>query len=699
MGVALPPGTVLSQRFEVVETLGSGGFGIAYRCRDHKRGDTAVVKELAPTGSTRDKLRLNLPSASALVLKAKFQEEARRVAKLHTSSVPDVRAYFEENGTAYFAVDDAPETRPLSDWIGRIEIEDFRLVWGALLDALEDVHQIGLIHRDLKPSNILVFPDFRVWLIDFGAAREWHLSHSQTQTTTHTPGYAPPEQLGGRSSLTPAADVYALCATAYHVLTGRLLPSAPARASGDEVPPLEDLRPDIDRSLALAIEAGLSLRVSERPQSMAALRDLELSQAVDPSVLGWQEIDRKLLASKQFRRDPWACPACQTPLSKPRPGREGTCPVCREGRVSTRKLTPNLCPSCNESVLQRRDNRDPAVICPSCKVGILRETGGLFRSKKELSCGECGFHEERHAGGVGELTWIEAQAQSGRADFVWICTSCKAVADEFDDGRVSFVNGKLANQALFPEEWTNVAHGLPPDSGNAVCTHCLADFYRDEQSITLLREKLDPWGVSENLIGRRIGWTHLPWLSTGKQSAHAGLLCPECHSEWDETATGMFALVVSRAGILRRWQDHEATMEEWGRLAEGLPLPAEWARWEEALADALYLAYLESEIGFRDDPDLAWRGDASSNALGGSGRIEIRGTNLSYGGLLRKTQINLLESDSVVGERHHLTVETAKSEVDFEIEPMTLAIRVKSATVELSLTATDLARRLRAAMA
>lgn len=698
MVAQLPSGTILAHRFEVLDWLGSGGFGIAYRCVDHKRSDTAVLKELAPTGSSRDALRMVLPPASSQVLKSKFQEEARRLSKLQLSCVPEVRAYFEENGTAYFAVDDAPDARPMSDRIGNIEMSDFRQLWASLLDALEDIHQVGLIHRDLKPSNILVFPDFRVWLIDFGAAREWHLSHSQSVTTTHTPGYSPPEQLGGRSSLTPSADVYALCATAYHVLTGTLLPSAPARAAGEDYLPIEVRVPHVDRSLSLAIQAGLALRVSERPHSIAALRDLELSRAIDPSLMDWNELDQKLWASRQYRHDPWACPGCQSPLIKPKPGREGACPVCREGKVVNRKVTPNLCPVCRESVLHRKDNRGVAVICPACTVGILRETGGLFRAKRSLHCTECGFSAEKHEHGLGDESWEVIRARSGRAEVVWTCASCHSVADELPDGRLRFVNSELVGEVHFPEEWTNLSHGLAPDSGNAVCQHCHADFYRDDHSLTLLREKLDPWGVSENLIGRRIAWSHLPWLASGKQSPQMGLLCTSCHSEWDESGEGVFALVTSRLSTLRRWQDHEASMEEWGRIAEGLPLPVEWPQWETALEDSLYQAYLEGEIGFRDDADLAWRGDAMSEALHGSGRLEIRGTHLTFGGLLRRTQIDLMESESVTGERITLLVEAGGETIDFVIEPMTLSVRLKSMTVEMHLKATDLARRLRAAM-
>src|ERR1019366_7111585 len=122
-------------------------------------------------------------------------------------------------------------------------------------------------HRDIKPSNILVGADGAVYVIDFGAAREWHADSTVTHTVQHTPGYAPPEQLSERARRGPATDLYAVCATLFVMLAGVAPPSASDRAAGIPLPSLLSIRPELDPIIVRAIEAGLMLAYAGRPQT------------------------------------------------------------------------------------------------------------------------------------------------------------------------------------------------------------------------------------------------------------------------------------------------------------------------------------------------------------------------------------------------------------------------------------------------
>ena len=199
-----------------------------------------------------------------------------------------------------------------------------------LLDILEGIHAKRILHRDIKPSNILVSPKGEVFLIDFGAAREWHADSAALQTVLFTPGYAPLEQMSDRGRRGPVTDIYALCATAYHMFAGYPPRPSAERADGTEIVPLSRLRPDLDQPLLQAIMAGLRLRFNERPQTVAELRALLIVPDPDePSLSTVEALDATALRLSRFSFKRNECPVCSGILERPRPLRTGICPVCR----------------------------------------------------------------------------------------------------------------------------------------------------------------------------------------------------------------------------------------------------------------------------------------------------------------------------------------------------------------------------------
>jgi serine/threonine protein kinase len=120
---------------------------------------------------------------------------------------------------------------------------------------------------------LISLSDCRAVLLDFGAAKKLAANTSQAFSVIVTPGYAPLEQYATRARRGAFTDVYALCATLYHALSGQTPPSASDRAIQDDLIPLRELRPEVPLVTARAIEAGLRTEIARRPQSIAELRD------------------------------------------------------------------------------------------------------------------------------------------------------------------------------------------------------------------------------------------------------------------------------------------------------------------------------------------------------------------------------------------------------------------------------------------
>ena len=222
------------ERFEIVETLGRGGFGIVYLATDKVRDDKVVIKELAPSGVRREEDGLLDLGANGPRLRQSVLDEARMISKVNLRGTLHVRATFSELGTAYYVSEHVPDARTLDLILreeGPLPIDGALDIFFQVLETLEGVHRKGILHRDIKPSNILVNGKGEAVLIDFGSAREWHGDADSTHTVQFTPGYAPPEQMSQRARRGPATDLYALCATLYDSVTGE--PPASATESAE----------------------------------------------------------------------------------------------------------------------------------------------------------------------------------------------------------------------------------------------------------------------------------------------------------------------------------------------------------------------------------------------------------------------------------------------------------------------------------
>ncbi len=291
---ALPAGTRFGE-LELLRVLGVGGFGIVYLAQDHALERQVALKEYMPgslAGRAKGGYAVSIRSGAhsetyALGLRS-FVNEARLLARFNHPSLVKVYRFWEQNGTAYMVMPYL-EGRTLRDVRRSMNVPPtepwIRSVIDPLLDALELLHGEDVFHRDIAPDNILLPPGEVPVLLDFGAARRAIGDRTQTFTAILKPSYAPIEQYAEALQLRqgPWTDLYALGAVVYYLLRGTPPPPATARAVQDDVRLLtQEENPDISPAFLDAIEWAMAVRPVERPQSIAALREVIEGRAKVP---------------------------------------------------------------------------------------------------------------------------------------------------------------------------------------------------------------------------------------------------------------------------------------------------------------------------------------------------------------------------------------------------------------------------------
>jgi serine/threonine protein kinase len=262
--VRLEPGTVLTERYEILEVIGRGGMGTVYRARDVRLDTVVAVKEMKePLGTEEEQA----------IATRHFEREAKLLAQLAHPNLPRVTDYFIEDGR-YYLIMEFIEGETLDSILRRtlatpLPLRDV-LSWGVqLADVLSYLHtqEPPIIFRDLKPANIMRAEENTIKLIDFGIARRFQAGATKDTILYGSSGYAPPEQYG-RGQTDPRSDIYALGATLHHLLTGRDPASTPFK-----FPPIRQLVPSLPPALELFIARCVELEPERRWQSAAEARD------------------------------------------------------------------------------------------------------------------------------------------------------------------------------------------------------------------------------------------------------------------------------------------------------------------------------------------------------------------------------------------------------------------------------------------
>ena len=275
----LRKGTRLIGRYTIEGVLGQGGFGITYLGIDELHEKKVAIKEFFPQGIVTRNIEYQDTVTVTFVGekdnyekgKERFLKEARTMAKFSKDEgIVKALDFFEINNTAYIVMEYL-EGITLKQYLRenqRIAPEDLIELLVPLIESLDEIHSQGMIHRDISPDNIMVLPDGRIKLMDFGAARDYTEFGEKSLSIVLKPGYAPPEQYQTHGIQGPWTDIYALCATMYKCITGENPPDAIERVMDDSLKKISEFGIVIPTQEEAAIIKGMSVSAQDRYQNI-----------------------------------------------------------------------------------------------------------------------------------------------------------------------------------------------------------------------------------------------------------------------------------------------------------------------------------------------------------------------------------------------------------------------------------------------
>ncbi|WP_426211429.1 protein kinase domain-containing protein [Massilia sp. TWP1-3-3] len=281
----LPIGTRLAD-FEITGVLGEGGFGIVYIAFDHSLQRTVAIKEympgvLATRGDDHSiRVRAERHQETFIVGQKSFINEARFLAQFDHPSLVKVYRFWEQNQTAYTAMQyyDGRTIKDIVNGSPELVNEAWCLkILKQILEALEMLYTMRILHRDVSPDNIIVQENGDAVLLDFGSARQIIGDRTRGLTVILKPGYAPVEQYAGDASLDQGAytDIYALSAVIYFAIMKEAPATSIARMVKDPIVPLAQRGVEgYSTAFLAALDKGLAVMAHERPQTIDAFREL-----------------------------------------------------------------------------------------------------------------------------------------------------------------------------------------------------------------------------------------------------------------------------------------------------------------------------------------------------------------------------------------------------------------------------------------
>ncbi len=261
-------GITLGGRFQLTDRIAIGGMGEVWKARDQVLGRIVAIKILKEE-YTGDPGFLN-----------RFRAEARHTALLNHEGIANVFDYGEEGGSAYLVMELVPG-QPLSAIIEREHVlsPDRTLsIVGQTATALSVAHAQGLVHRDVKPGNLLIMPDGRVKITDFGIARiADQVPLTATGQVMGTAQYLAPEQATGQPA-TGSSDIYALGVIGYELLAGRR-PFSGESQIAIALAQVNDAPPALPETIPTPVRALIASMLAKDPADRPASAEL-LAEAV-----------------------------------------------------------------------------------------------------------------------------------------------------------------------------------------------------------------------------------------------------------------------------------------------------------------------------------------------------------------------------------------------------------------------------------
>ena len=277
--------------YEVEALLGRGGMGVVYRAR-HLRLNRLVALKMLLAGAYAGPHE-----------RARFQREAEAVAGLRHANIVQVYDVGDHDGCPYFTMELLEGGSLAQALAGTPQpARQAAALLTTLAEAVQAAHQAGIVHRDLKPANILLTAEGTPKVADFGLARHFDGEPALTLSGARigTPSYMAPEQVIGKAgTIGPAADIYALGAVLYEMLTGRppfrgeTAAETERQVINDEPVPPSRLNPKVPRDLETICLKCLSKEPGRRYASAAALADdlrrFEEGRPIQARPVGWGE--------------------------------------------------------------------------------------------------------------------------------------------------------------------------------------------------------------------------------------------------------------------------------------------------------------------------------------------------------------------------------------------------------------------------
>src|SRR6478735_8078091 len=276
-------GTVLSGRYRLEAKLGSGGMSTVYLARDETLDRPVAIKVMHREMSEQaDQLQ-------------RFRQEARAVAKLAHPNVVGVIEAGEDGGYPYIVLEYV-EGETLKQRIARLGALDVQEALAYTIEVargLTMAHARQMLHRDIKPQNILIDPDGRAKLTDFGISRQLEGDGlTATGRVLGTTDYVAPEQAMGRG-VDPRSDIYSLGVVLYEMLIGDVPFHADSQVGvamkhvNEELPDVQRRRPEVSSAVALVVERSTAKDPAERYQRIGEMiDDLETALEVEAARSG-----------------------------------------------------------------------------------------------------------------------------------------------------------------------------------------------------------------------------------------------------------------------------------------------------------------------------------------------------------------------------------------------------------------------------
>jgi serine/threonine-protein kinase len=312
-------GTVLNNRYQLLERLGKGGMSDVFRARDLMLERYVAIKVLHEQYSLDDSFQ------------TRFRQEARAAANLSHPNIVTVHDFGLDQGQLFIVMEHVPgkDLKTLLRQRGRYSVEEAIPLIVQACAGIGYAHRAGLVHCDIKPHNMIVTPDARLKVTDFGIARALStiLPDERADVVWGSPQYFSPEQAVGEAP-SPASDVYSLGIVLYEVLTGALPFTAPTseelallHLQADPIP-LSEYVPDIPSALEEIVMKVLSKEPAARYRTADQLGRVLLRFGTQQDIPATPALNLTPEAVTTYRQPdtaPQPVPATVPQRSEPRP--------------------------------------------------------------------------------------------------------------------------------------------------------------------------------------------------------------------------------------------------------------------------------------------------------------------------------------------------------------------------------------------